>query len=110
MSKQGDFELENQTTETAAAVATSLFKAKIMSENDDDKFNWSVKNEDVIVPDQRATAVYSNPWGQVVIRQYEQEYGEADPFVVIDRAHIRTLIDALDREFKLNAQREYDSK
>ncbi len=99
--------MEEQSVAAAAAPAVTISEGAIMSEEQqDERFSWSVKNEDVIVPDQRATAVYSNPWGQVVIRQYEQEYGESDSFVVIDRAHVRTLIDALDREFKMNCQRD----
>jgi hypothetical protein len=66
-----------------------------MADNDDDKFEWSTNNEDVIVADQRATAVYTHRWGQAVIRQERSWDEEDDTFVVIDRAHLRTLIDAL---------------
>ncbi|PAY07169.1 hypothetical protein CK489_15325 [Bradyrhizobium sp. UFLA03-84] len=66
-----------------------------MSGDYDDEFNWRVENSDVVVPDQRATAVYVNGWGQAVIRQERAWDEERDTFVVIDHAHLPTLIAAL---------------
>jgi hypothetical protein len=56
------------------------------------EFEWDTNNEDVIVPDQRATAVYVNRWGQAVIRQEKAWDEEDDAFVIVDRFHLPTLI------------------
>jgi hypothetical protein len=60
-----------------------------------DDFDWSSSNEDVIVPEQRATAVYVNPWGQAVIRQERAWNDEEDTSVVVDHAHLPDVIKAL---------------
>ena len=60
-----------------------------------DDFNWKPENGDVIVPDQRATAVYVNRWGQAVIRQERAWDEEEDIYVVIDHASIPAVIKAL---------------
>lgn len=60
-----------------------------------DDFDWSSNNEDVIVPEQRATAVYVNPWGQAVIRQERAWNDEADTVVVVDHAHLPEVIKSL---------------
>jgi hypothetical protein len=49
----------------------------------------------VVIARQPRTMVYINPSGQAVIRQDADEFGEADPFVVISLEHIETLIAAL---------------
>lgn len=59
------------------------------------EFEWDANNEDVIVPEQRATAVYVNRWGQAVIRQEKVWDEEDDAFVIVDRAHLPALISRL---------------
>ncbi|WP_141339716.1 hypothetical protein [Bradyrhizobium sp. USDA 3458] len=61
----------------------------------DDDFSWSINNEDVVVPDQRKTAIYTNQWGQAVIRQERAWDEPEDTFVVIDHSHLPTVIAAL---------------
>ena len=51
-----------------------------------DDFDWAATNEDVILPEQRAIAVYTNNWGQAVIRQEKAWDDEDDTYVVIDHA------------------------
>ncbi|TGN75945.1 hypothetical protein EOW77_0032265 [Bradyrhizobium yuanmingense] len=58
----------------------------------DDRFDWSVNNEDVLLAEQRTTAVYVNRWGQAVIRQERNWDEESDPFMTIDHAHLPVVI------------------
>lgn len=53
-------------------------------------FDWA-NNEDVLVPEQAAVAVYLNPKGAVVLRQ-EADMGDDDHFVYIAINHIPALI------------------
>lgn len=60
-----------------------------------DDFDWKPENEDVILPEQRTTAVYVNRWGQAVIRQEKAWDEEDDTFVIIGHANIPAVIAAL---------------
>jgi hypothetical protein len=66
-----------------------------MSTLDDDNFDWSYKNRDVIVPEQRSLAIYKNNFGQAVLRVERYWDEESDPFIVIDHAQIPGVIAAL---------------
>ena len=66
-----------------------------MSAHHDDGFDWSYKNQDVIVPEQRSLAIYKNNFGQAVIRVERNWDEEADPFVAIDYTQIPAIIAAL---------------
>ncbi|WP_038950399.1 hypothetical protein [Bradyrhizobium genomosp. III] len=61
----------------------------------DDNFQWTVNNEDVLLPEQRTTAIYLNRWGQAVIRQERGWDEESDPFMTIDHAHLPVVIQRL---------------
>jgi hypothetical protein len=61
----------------------------------DDRFDWSANNEDVLLAEQRTTAVYVNRWGQAVIRQERNWDEETDPFMTIDHAHLPAVIERL---------------
>ncbi|WP_340672539.1 hypothetical protein [Bradyrhizobium ottawaense] len=61
----------------------------------DDRFDWSVNNEDVLLAEQRTTAVYVNRWGQAVIRQERNWDEESDPFMTIDHKHLPAVIERL---------------
>jgi hypothetical protein len=61
----------------------------------DESFHWSINNEDVILPEQRTTAIYLNRWGQAVIRQERNWDEESDPFMTIDHAHLPVVIERL---------------
>ena len=67
---------------------------------DGNKFEWSDVDA-VVVPSIRAIAVYTNPSGEIVIRQEgdgEYLFGGQDPFIVIPRDRVKDLIAALERE------------
>jgi hypothetical protein len=66
-----------------------------MSTSEDTPFDWSHKNQDVIVPEQRSLAIYTNNFGQAVIRVERHWDQESDPYIVIDHAHIPAVIAAL---------------
>ena len=66
-----------------------------MSAQEDERFDLSFRNQDVIVPEQRSLAVYKNNFGQAVIRVERNWDEESDPFVAIDHAQIPTIIAAL---------------
>lgn len=48
-----------------------------------DAFDWSDPDL-IVVEHQPRTAVFRNPRGQLVIRQMSTDYGEEDPFVVLN--------------------------
>jgi hypothetical protein len=57
-----------------------------------DDFDWSPENEDIIVAQQQAIAVYRNAWNQVVIRAAgEDDYSE-DVFIRVSPEHVPALI------------------
>ena len=61
-----------------------------------DAFDWSVKNGDVILPEQRELAVYTNTMGQAVIRiraNYPDD--QSDPFICISHAELPKVIGRL---------------
>lgn len=59
----------------------------------DDEFNWSYQNRDVIVPEQKMVAIYTNNFGQAVIRVQKDWPDESeDPFIIIDHAHLPDVI------------------
>jgi hypothetical protein len=62
------------------------------TQRDDEEFLWRADNESIIVPEQRATAVYWNPWGQIVIRR-ERDWDESDDiFIIISSDNVEILI------------------
>jgi hypothetical protein len=63
-------------------------------EQDGCEFDWS--DDDVVVlREQRLTAVYRNPHGDLVIRQERSWNEDEDPFLVIAADNVQTLIDKL---------------
>jgi hypothetical protein len=59
-----------------------------------DDFRWNADNEDVLLPEQLATAIYENAAGGIVIRQ-EGQQGEDDVYVVIRPEYLMRVIDRL---------------
>ena len=59
-------------------------------------FSWK-DTEDVIIDRVEAIAVYSNPKGNIVIRQ-ESSIGEDDAVIVVPKSRVRDLILALQNE------------
>ena len=65
--------------------------------SNDFKWHDAESKESVVVPSVDAIAVYSNPDGDVVIRQ-ESRMGEEDSVIVIPRSMIEHVIGALKNE------------
>jgi hypothetical protein len=66
-----------------------------MSAPDNDGFDWSHNNQDVIVPELRSLAIYKNNFGQAVLRVERYWDEESDPYIAIDHAQIPLVIAAL---------------
>jgi len=61
-------------------------------------FDWTAEARDggsVVLREQRATAVYRNPAGDLVIRQERSWNEEEDPFVVITQQNEQEFLDKL---------------
>jgi hypothetical protein len=59
----------------------------------DDQFNWSPENEDILVPESRALALYINRWGQIVLRQ-DGGYDD-DVWILINVHDVPRLVERL---------------
>lgn len=66
--------------------------------------DWSWHGEDgkesTVFPTVSAVAVYTNPAGDIVIRQ-EGHMGEDDSVIVIPRVHAGAVISAMQAEFEI---------
>ena len=62
----------------------------------DSKFDWKDLEDDLVVPRQRAIAVYENQNGEVVIRQ-AGDHPDEDSIIVLHTNHVPALIEALQR-------------
>jgi hypothetical protein len=58
-------------------------------------FDWSTIEEDIVVPEQAAIAVYNNPEGGVVLRQAGQYGPDEDTTVVLHPSHALRLARAI---------------
>lgn len=61
-------------------------------------FNWTSSEEAVVFPTVQAVAVYTNPNGDIVIRQEAGSTDDEDSFVVIPKTHAVSLVSAIQRE------------
>ena len=61
-----------------------------------ESFSWDAENVDVVLRKQPLTAIYLNPWDQVVIRQENEADGpEDDPFVHFEMHNLPAIINRL---------------
>ena len=62
-------------------------------------YDWNAgeAEDDLVVPQQLAIAAYSNPKGDIVIRQQADALETDDHFIVIHRSHLRALIVKLEK-------------
>jgi hypothetical protein len=68
--------------------------------NDDSgDFSWR-DTDSVVVRQQDAIAVYSNPDGDLVIRRRQAWDENDDVWIVVAQTQIRTVIDAMERVLK----------
>ena len=59
-------------------------------------FSWDAENVDVVLRKQPLTAIYLNPWDQVVIRQENEADGpQDDPFVHFEMHNLPAIINRL---------------
>jgi hypothetical protein len=86
--------LVNQPANQGADHPPAPVQTKVQTAPD---FSWDPENEDVIVPDQLALAVYRNHWGQVVIRQERAWDEEDDVYVRINMESLPKVIARLQR-------------
>lgn len=61
----------------------------------EDRFDWSSNNPDLVMPRQLATAIYENPYNQIVIRQEGEWNEDSDPYICISRNNVAAVIDRL---------------
>jgi hypothetical protein len=64
--------------------------------SDPNEFSWS--NVEEVVKSVNAIAVYSNPHGDVVIRQAGDNYPDPDQVIVIPRGSVKDVIAAMRKE------------
>ena len=79
--------------QNASAAISPVVQSAGLKPQDDDQFDWN--DDDVVLRGQCATAVYTNKFGEVVVRQ--QRWPDDDVFVWFDPDRIRPLIEALQR-------------
>jgi hypothetical protein len=63
------------------------------------RFDWGSGNEDVLIHEQPATAIYWNPRGQVVIRQEAGWNDDSDPYLFFGPRNLPALIAKLQAEY-----------
>jgi hypothetical protein len=64
-----------------------------------EEFSWR-DTDSVVVRQQDAIAVYSNPDGDLVIRRRRSWDEEDDVWIVVAQTQIRTVIDAMEKVLK----------
>jgi hypothetical protein len=67
--------------------------------DDSGDFSWR-ETDAVVVRQQDAIAVYSNPDGDLVIRRRQAWDEEEDVWIVVAQTQIRTVIDAMEKVLK----------
>lgn len=66
-----------------------------------DEFDW--KSDRVVIPTVPGIAVYTNPDGDVVIRQFDAYANDGDSFVYFPKWAAKAIVAAIRRESKPNA-------
>jgi hypothetical protein len=67
--------------------------------NENEEFSWR-DTDSVVVRQQDAIAVYSNPDGDLVVRRRQAWDENDDVWIVVAQTQIRTVIDAMERVLK----------
>jgi len=87
--------LADRVMESAASVKSILAQAgPARPDVEFEDFDWK-SDPSVVLQEQRATAVYHNPYSGIVIRQERLWDEESDPYVVISAENIVTFMEAL---------------
>ena len=79
----------------AAKPPLALAQTEVQTHNEDFRWEWEPENEEIVVPEQLALAIYRNPWGQVIIRQ--QGFMEEDVYVRLNAESLPKVIAKLQR-------------
>ena len=64
--------------------------------DDTEDFSWR-DTESVVVRQQDAIAIYSNPDGDLVIRRRQAWDEDSDVWIIVAQTQIRTVIDAMEK-------------
>ena len=67
--------------------------------DDSEDFSWR-ETDSVVVRQQDAIAIYSNPDGDLVIRRRQAWDENEDVWIVVAQTQIRTVIDAMEKVLK----------
>ncbi len=62
-------------------------------EDDSCDFDWTAGDANVVVREQPLTAIYTNPFGQVIIRQ--QIWPQDDVWVIVGPEHVAAVVKAM---------------
>ncbi|HUZ91351.1 MAG TPA: hypothetical protein VMU78_05545 [Methylocella sp.] len=65
-----------------------------------DGFNWNDVEDDLVLSEQLAVAVYENPMGNTIIRQAADSSRDEDSIIIINRSNLATFVAALQRHLK----------
>ena len=88
----GKDQIETKVRSTANSILAAAGLPPVEREFDD--FDWGT-DDSVVLHEQRATAVYQNRFGGLVIRQEKTWDEESDPFIVIGAENTVTFMEAL---------------
>ncbi|MGM4992696.1 hypothetical protein [Tardiphaga sp. 841_E9_N1_2] len=92
-----DFKTSTEPMDVAAAAFVERLAQHVappISNSDD--FKWDAEaNPSVVCPEQRSLAIYTNPFGQAVIRQERSWDEEDDTWICISKSHLQDVIDRL---------------
>lgn len=93
-----EIEAAAQARESGSVRAEPIVQSAIirLAEAGPERFDWGPSNPDIVIIEQPVTAIYTNPYGAVVIRQ-ESRTGDNDddPFVIFTRENLLALIHRL---------------
>ena len=71
-----------------------------------DKFSWDEIEDDLVLKEQLAIAVYENPKGDTVVRQAADRTRDEDNVIIINRNNLAVFVGALQRH--LEDQQQHD--
>lgn len=92
-----EFKTSTEPMDVAAAAFVERLGELSAPRDPDDDFKWDMsENSDVVCVEQRALAIYTNRYGQAVIRQ-ERHWPEEedDTWICISKSHLQDVIDRL---------------
>jgi hypothetical protein len=64
------------------------------------EFDWNEVEDDLVLSEQLAVAIYENPKGNTVIRQAAADSHDEDAVIIINRNNLSAFVAALQRHLK----------